>query len=432
MICPKCGYERQKKDDDYGIIPKTECPKCGIIYAKYQKAEQEKTAPKTISPKPKIKFTIPSKKTIAYLLIIIVSLSSLYLIINLSRNRSLTEIYDIIGSSVVAITTYDEDQKPISAGSGFFIDKNKLVTNHHVLSGSTYATIKTRNGSVYNIIKVVSEDASHDLVIASVDMPKEIVTPVKISKDGPKVGEEVGVIGNPVGFEQSLSNGIVAAYRELREYGLPFDGKYMQITAPVSPGSSGSPVINKKGEVVGVAFLQRSKGQNLNFSIPISEVGKMKLSSGYAISEMKMSQRERQISQKSLEEQNRQAQIREEEAMKQAQIEESKKKLENERLAREEWIRQKIADYEAIRYQYKSFINSKGGYEKMSFDDKNDMINMCNKAALIGRELGDVTKTVESLRCVAAAYSWLGDHQKSLIYTQQAAALTVSMPRPTR
>jgi S1-C subfamily serine protease len=80
-----------------------------------------------------------------------------------------------------------------------------------------------------------------------------------------EVGERIAVIGSPLGFDGTLSEGIISAKRDAGG-----ERKWLQITAPLSPGSSGSPVLNARGEVIGVATMIASGGQALNFAIPIA------------------------------------------------------------------------------------------------------------------------------------------------------------------
>src|SRR5207248_11758035 len=88
-----------------------------------------------------------------------------------------------------------------------------------------------------------------------------------------QAGESFVVIGNPYGLEGSVSNGIVSAVRQISGY-----GKIIQITASISPGSSGSPVVNMLGQVIGVATLQAAEGQNLNFAVPAERISQLKIS----------------------------------------------------------------------------------------------------------------------------------------------------------
>jgi S1-C subfamily serine protease len=84
--------------------------------------------------------------------------------------------------------------------------------------------------------------------------------------DTPEIGENITVIGNPEGLKNSLSTGIVAGIREIG------GNKWVQITAPVSPGSSGSPVFDSKGRLLGLATMMLLDGQNLNFATPVRQV----------------------------------------------------------------------------------------------------------------------------------------------------------------
>jgi tetratricopeptide (TPR) repeat protein len=106
------------------------------------------------------------------------------------------------------------------------------------------------------------------------------MTFLNLSVNVPSEGEDIFVIGNPRGLKSTVSSGIVSAVRDI-----PAFGKIIQITAPVSPGSSGSPVINSKGEVIGIATLIVTKGQNLNFAIPSDKIIALKETAKAALSE---------------------------------------------------------------------------------------------------------------------------------------------------
>jgi hypothetical protein len=174
--------------------------------------------------------------------------------------------------STVIILTYGKDGKIIGQGSGFFVSKDgDIITNRHVLTEVYRAEIKTAKGKIYPILMIVGEDKEADIIRASVDIRSESVHPLSVSISIPEVGERVAVIGSPLGFEQTVSDGIVSAVREI-----PAFGKIYQITAPISPGSSGSPVVNMKGVVIGVAAFQLVEGQNLNFAIPGERIANLK------------------------------------------------------------------------------------------------------------------------------------------------------------
>ncbi|MGI8668478.1 MAG: S1C family serine protease, partial [Aridibacter sp.] len=163
----------------------------------------------------------------------------------------LPELVRQIKPSAVAIETFDANGKTISRGSGFFIDTDKIVTNRHVIEKSNRVEIHLNNGGKYTARGILAIDGEGDLAILQVSVPPAFAIPLQIVRTTPEEGESIVVIGNPYGLEGSVSNGIVSAVREIPGY-----GKIIQITAPISPGSSGSPVVNMRGQVIGVATLQ--------------------------------------------------------------------------------------------------------------------------------------------------------------------------------
>jgi len=201
-----------------------------------------------------------------------------------NADEKLVDLIKKVKPSVVLIETFDKDNKPIGQGSGFFIDnKGRLITNHHVVESAYSATIKTSAGKEYPVQGIVAKDTEADIVKLVVNLPDANITLLNLSVNVPSEGEDIFVIGNPLGLESTVSTGIVSAVRDI-----PAFGKILQITAPISPGSSGSPVINRKGEVIGIATLIVTKGQNLNFAIPsdkiiaLTETPKATLSESYA------------------------------------------------------------------------------------------------------------------------------------------------------
>jgi tetratricopeptide (TPR) repeat protein len=186
-----------------------------------------------------------------------------------------------VESSIVAILTYNEEGKILGQGSGFFVNaRGDVVTNYHVLHGAVRAEIRTTDEKEYSVKLVLAEDREGDLIQVSVDIPKETVHPLPVMSALPEVGERIIVVGTPLGLEKTVSDGIVSAIREV-----PKMGKIIQITAPISQGSSGSPVINMKGEVVGVVSFFVMLGQNLNFTIPGERVAELKEGVGVALTD---------------------------------------------------------------------------------------------------------------------------------------------------
>jgi tetratricopeptide (TPR) repeat protein len=196
-----------------------------------------------------------------------------FIFVPLQAQENLTAIVKKIEPSVVVIKTYNKAGEALSQGSGFGISEDgHVITNRHVLEGANRAEVKIADRKVFNVKKIVGEDEDGDLIRVSTDIPRNIMRPLSLSTSLPEIGERVMVIGSPLGLERTVTDGIVSAIRET----LIFGGKVVQISAPISPGSSGSPVINMRGEVIGVATFQISEGQNLNFVIPSERVTKLK------------------------------------------------------------------------------------------------------------------------------------------------------------
>jgi S1-C subfamily serine protease/tetratricopeptide (TPR) repeat protein len=177
------------------------------------------------------------------------------------------QLFEKASPAVVYIVVRDKEFKPIGLGSGFFVDANGLVaTNYHVIKGAEFATARLSNGSTLFVDGVVATDPNGDLALLKVSGGG---FPCLKRGEGalPKVGAAVFAIGNPQGLENTFSSGMVSGHREINE-GL----RVIQVTTPISPGSSGGPLLNASGEVVGVTTAYLATGQNLNFAVPVSGV----------------------------------------------------------------------------------------------------------------------------------------------------------------
>jgi len=178
--------------------------------------------------------------------------------------ESLTQLVKRIQPAVVTVVAYDAQGRVKGQGSGFFINQQgHFLTNHHVLTGAARAEVRTREGRRYPMTRFLAQDQAGDLVVAAIEPPRVNLPSLKISGVLPEVGEKVLVVGSPFELEQTLSDGVVSAVRRI-----PDLGTILQITAPISSGSSGSPVVNMKGEVIGIATFIFKEGQNLNFAVP--------------------------------------------------------------------------------------------------------------------------------------------------------------------
>ena len=187
--------------------------------------------------------------------------------------ESLPSLIKRIKPSTVIIFAYDNKGEFLQLGSGFFINQNgDVITNYHVIQGASSAEIKTAEEKTYPITYIVAGDEQNDVIRLSVNIPSQYVYPLSLSKTIPEVGERIIVYGSPLGLENTVSDGIVSAIRDIPDY-----GRIIQITAPISPGSSGSPVLNMQGEVIGIATFQFIEGQNLNFAIPSERITSLDL-----------------------------------------------------------------------------------------------------------------------------------------------------------
>jgi Trypsin-like peptidase domain len=180
-----------------------------------------------------------------------------------ASQKSAKEIYQENKSAIVSIRGEKK------AGSGFFISADgKIVTNYHVVSGERAVAIGLGDGVEIMVDDVVAQDAGLDLAILQLKGNK--FKNVRLGdSDRLAPGDSVVVISNPLGLESSVNDGLVSGIRKFDE------AQFLQISAPVSPGSSGGPVFDRYGNVVGVAEATMRGGQNVNLAIPSNEVSKL-------------------------------------------------------------------------------------------------------------------------------------------------------------
>jgi S1-C subfamily serine protease len=149
------------------------------------------------------------------------------------------------------------------SGTGFVVGADgRIATSLHVVQDHGAIEITTADGRVYLDVRVVSYDQVHDLVVLKI--PARGLHPLRLTRRHLGPGEPVVAIGNPLGLDNTVSDGVVSALRERRA------GELIQISAPISPGSSGGPVLDDHGRVVGIATLVSTVGQNLNFATPVA------------------------------------------------------------------------------------------------------------------------------------------------------------------
>jgi len=184
-----------------------------------------------------------------------------------THEMDLPSLREFVKPAVVQINALDSRGRVVATGSGFFVEPGFVITNYHVVEGAHDVSFTFDDHSKSACDGVLSLDSKRDLAILR--PTKSPMKRLEIKDDfPPREGDRVAVIGSPLGFEGTLSDGIVSALRE--DNGVSF----IQITAAISPGSSGSPVVNTRGQVIGIATMIYEGGQSLNFAVSSSELSK--------------------------------------------------------------------------------------------------------------------------------------------------------------
>jgi S1-C subfamily serine protease len=174
--------------------------------------------------------------------------------------------------AVALLTVYDAQGQKLGSGTGFFVSAGgRMVTNHHVVEKASRISAKLTDGRELRVLGVLTQDEARDLAVVQVEGSGYPWLPLGDSRTL-RVGDEIAVIGSPLGLSTALSTGVVAA---VREDGLPEEEKgksklgawAIQITAATSPGSSGSPVLSRRGEVVAVVVGGYSNAEGMSFGI---------------------------------------------------------------------------------------------------------------------------------------------------------------------
>ena len=180
----------------------------------------------------------------------------------LANAQTPQQIAQKVFASTVLLVMEDTNGQPLGLGSGFFVKPNQIATNLHVVEGTARGYAKLVGQKTKRDIEgITAIDAKRDLVILKVSALG--VPAVSLGdSDTVLVGETVYAVGNPHGLEGTFSQGIISSVRTVGV------DKVLQLTAPISPGSSGGPVLNGQGKVIGVSVATYHGGQNLNFAIP--------------------------------------------------------------------------------------------------------------------------------------------------------------------
>lgn len=181
---------------------------------------------------------------------------------------SVSDINQRFGSGTVFIEAFDSNNVSIGVGSGFLVDDNKVVTNYHVIEEANSVKVTFSNGETYTSSELFGYNQDRDISV--IKIPSTSIQPIKLGDSSDVLtGEDIVVIGNPLGLSNTVSTGNISSTERFID-----NQEWFQITASVSSGSSGGPVFNHNGEVIGIVTwgIVEDTAQNLNFIIPINTV----------------------------------------------------------------------------------------------------------------------------------------------------------------
>ena len=183
---------------------------------------------------------------------------------------SLPQIYRQSSAAVVLIQMVDSGGKVVAIGSGFLVSSSGvIVTNHHVIEPKPglRPVVKVQSGDIHEDVSIIHDDQRRDFALIAIKAAGLAVLKLGDS-DAVEVGEEVVAIGNPEGLERTYTAGIISAVRPMPGKGY----RFIQHQAPISPGSSGGPLLNMSAEVIGINTFYVQGGQNLNGAVAINYV----------------------------------------------------------------------------------------------------------------------------------------------------------------
>lgn len=191
-----------------------------------------------------------------------------------SQDLKPEEIFEKFQDAIVVVYSYDFNNNLKGQGSGVIInEKGWVITNFHVFEGCQRMDL-IHKGDTIKYSDIIGVDIEKDLLILKIESGK--YPEIKLSERETKVGQKVYAIGSPMGLENSMSEGIFSGKRsEIGEK----KQNLLQITASLSPGSSGGAVFNSYGELIGISSMGLREGNNLNFAIPVSDILNVRLDS---------------------------------------------------------------------------------------------------------------------------------------------------------
>jgi S1-C subfamily serine protease len=202
--------------------------------------------------------------------------------LSLGKDLSLVQIFERSETGVVRVNIHRSEDVATTngVGSGFVFDKNgHIITNAHVVENSDKVVVTFLDGRSYNA-EVIGIDPDTDIAVIRVDVDSSLLKPLLIGDSSNlKVGMQVVAIGNPFGLSGSMTSGIVSALGRLLPQQSGFSiPDVIQTDAAINPGNSGGPLLNSRGEVVGInTAIQSATGEftGVGFSIPSNTVAKI-------------------------------------------------------------------------------------------------------------------------------------------------------------
>jgi len=191
---------------------------------------------------------------------------------SVGRAQESSEKLTRLKNAVVIVTTFDEHGKPLLQGSGFFIDPDQVATNFHVIKNASQIRVETFSKTVSTVSAVLATDEKSDLALLRLTTPAPHATVLSLRTTAAAEGDSVTVISNPQNFQWKVTRGSAGLLWEF--LGL---GERLQISAAVSPGSSGGPVLDEDGNVVGIASMYFNSIENLSFAVPVARLQALQL-----------------------------------------------------------------------------------------------------------------------------------------------------------
>ncbi len=213
-------------------------------------------------------------KTYIFILIMIPSFFSFCF----SQYKNYSDLSNTHKKSVVTIYAI-ENKEVVGSGTGFFFgNPREIVTNYHVIKNADSVVIKTYDEVIIPVTHIKFYSVDKDIATLVLKESKDYPV-LKISNDINSVTDEVMIIGSPKGFDQTVTVGRISAFRKMSMY-----GKVIQIDASVSHGSSGSPLLNMKGDVIGVVTFSK---ENLHFAVDLSDLTDLNDGKTFTVSELR-------------------------------------------------------------------------------------------------------------------------------------------------